>query len=59
MSAVKQDTDNGVRHAIEVRGTDNRFGTQQVHQDLDTDVRRGEILGVVGRVRHREIRALA
>lgn len=34
MSAVKQDTDNGVRHAIEVRGLDNRFGTQQVHQDL-------------------------
>lgn len=32
MSAVKQDTDNGVRHAIEVRGLDNRFGTQQVHQ---------------------------
>ncbi len=48
MSAVKQDTDNGVRHAIEVRGLDNRFGTQQVHQDLDLDVRRGEILGVVG-----------
>ena len=34
VSAVKQDTDNGVRHAIEVRGLDNRFGTQQVHQDL-------------------------
>lgn len=48
MSAVKEDTDNGVRHAIEVRGLDNRFGTQQVHQDLDLDVRRGEILGVVG-----------
>jgi phospholipid/cholesterol/gamma-HCH transport system ATP-binding protein len=25
VSAVKQDTDNGVRHAIEVRGLDNRF----------------------------------
>ncbi|MCU8880645.1 ATP-binding cassette domain-containing protein [Pseudomonas aeruginosa] len=37
-----------MRHAIEVRGLDNRFGTQQVHQDLDLDVRRGEILGVVG-----------
>lgn len=44
MSAVKEDTDNGVRHAIEVRGLDNRFGTQQVHQDLDLDVRRGKSL---------------
>ena len=58
MSAVKQDTDNGVRHAIEVRGLDNRFGTQQVHQDLDLDVRRGKSWRG-GRVRHREIRALA
>lgn len=35
-------------HAIEVRGLENRFGGQQVHQGLDLDVRRGEILGVVG-----------
>ena len=35
-------------HAIEVRGLDNRFGEHQVHQNLDLDVRRGEILGVVG-----------
>ncbi|MDI3262626.1 MAG: ABC transporter ATP-binding protein [Fulvimonas sp.] len=33
---------------IEVRGLVNRFGAQVVHQDLDLDVRRGEILGVVG-----------
>ncbi|MBP7655163.1 ABC transporter ATP-binding protein [Pseudomonas aeruginosa] len=33
---------------IEVRGLDNRFGAQYVHQGLDLDVRRGEILGVVG-----------
>lgn len=34
--------------AIRVRGLANRFGTQTVHEDLDLDVRRGEILGVVG-----------
>ena len=33
---------------IRVRGLVNRFGAQVVHQDLDLDVRRGEILGVVG-----------
>ncbi|WBO22265.1 ABC transporter ATP-binding protein [Sphingomonas abietis] len=33
---------------IRVRGLVNRFGEQVVHQDLDLDVRRGEILGVVG-----------
>ena len=33
---------------IRVRGLDNRFGEQVVHQGLDLDVRRGEILGVVG-----------
>lgn len=34
--------------AISVRGLTNRFGSQTVHEDLDLDVRRGEILGVVG-----------
>lgn len=34
--------------AIRVRGLCNRFGTQVIHQDLDLDVYRGEILGVVG-----------
>ena len=34
--------------AIRVRGLNNRFGAQTVHDDLDLDVRRGEILGVVG-----------
>ncbi|WP_174296431.1 ABC transporter ATP-binding protein [Sphingomonas bacterium] len=33
---------------ITVRGLRNHFGDQIVHQDLDLDVRRGEILGVVG-----------
>ncbi|WP_223878007.1 MULTISPECIES: ATP-binding cassette domain-containing protein [unclassified Luteimonas] len=33
---------------IRVRGLCTRFGEQVVHEDLDLDVRRGEILGVVG-----------
>jgi len=33
---------------IRVRGLDNRFGAQVVHQNLDLDLLRGEILGVVG-----------
>jgi phospholipid/cholesterol/gamma-HCH transport system ATP-binding protein len=33
---------------ISVRGLKNAFGTQVVHEGLDLDVRRGEILGVVG-----------
>lgn len=33
---------------IRVRGLVNRFGTQTVHQGLDLEVRRGEILGLVG-----------
>ncbi len=34
--------------AIRVRGLVTRFGTQTVHEGLDLDVRKGEILGVVG-----------
>jgi phospholipid/cholesterol/gamma-HCH transport system ATP-binding protein len=33
---------------IRVRGLKNSFGDQVVHEDLDLDVRKGEILGVVG-----------
>jgi len=33
---------------IKIRGLDNSFGEQIIHQDLDLDVCRGEILGVVG-----------
>src|SRR5881398_356688 len=33
---------------IRVRGLVTRFGRQIVHDGLDLDVRRGEILGVVG-----------
>ncbi|ADV28270.1 ABC transporter related protein [Pseudoxanthomonas suwonensis 11-1] len=41
------DTDGGSA-AIRVRGLINRFGSQTVHDGLDLDVRRGEIIGVVG-----------
>ena len=34
--------------AISIRGLVNRFGNQTVHDGLDLDVRRGEILGIVG-----------
>ena len=33
---------------IEVRGLGNRFGRQVVHEGLDLDVRRGEVLAVIG-----------
>ena len=33
---------------ITIRGLANSFGEQVIHDDLDLDVRRGEILGVVG-----------
>ncbi|AWH48226.1 ABC transporter ATP-binding protein [Isoptericola jiangsuensis] len=45
--AAMQD-DQGHDLAIRVRGLVNRFGSQTVHEGLDLDVRRGEILGVVG-----------
>jgi phospholipid/cholesterol/gamma-HCH transport system ATP-binding protein len=39
----------GAREAvIEVRGVVNRFGTTTVHDGVDLDVYRGEVLGVVG-----------
>ncbi|MCH9019481.1 MAG: ABC transporter ATP-binding protein [Proteobacteria bacterium] len=34
--------------AIRVRGLTTRFGDQVVHDNLDLEVRRGEVLGVVG-----------
>ena len=33
---------------IEVRGLLSQFGDRVIHQDLNLDVRRGEVLGVVG-----------
>jgi len=42
------DPNAGAETIISVRGLVNRFGDQTVHDNLDLDVRRGEILGVVG-----------
>ncbi|RIV83249.1 ABC transporter ATP-binding protein [Aurantiacibacter xanthus] len=36
------------KYPIRIRGLRNAFGDQVVHEGLDLDVRRGEILGVVG-----------
>ncbi|RYD90538.1 MAG: ATP-binding cassette domain-containing protein [Sphingomonadales bacterium] len=33
---------------IRVRGLTNRFGKKTVHENLDLDVKRGEVLGVIG-----------
>lgn len=41
---MRNDTDN----VISVKGLRNSFGDSVVHEGLDLDVRRGEILGVVG-----------
>jgi phospholipid/cholesterol/gamma-HCH transport system ATP-binding protein len=35
-------------HPIVVRGLRNQFGEQVIHENLDLDVNRGEIIGVVG-----------
>lgn len=46
MNAV---ADTEAREAvIRVRGLVNRFGSDSVHEDLDMDLERGEILGIVG-----------
>jgi phospholipid/cholesterol/gamma-HCH transport system ATP-binding protein len=37
-----------VEPVIKIRGLENRFGAQVVHEGLDLDVMPGEILGVVG-----------
>ncbi|HVI91216.1 MAG TPA: ABC transporter ATP-binding protein [Dongiaceae bacterium] len=34
--------------AVSIRGLVNRFGKQVVHDGLDLDVRRGEVMGIVG-----------
>ena len=39
---------NAEEPVIRIRGLRNQFGEQVVHENLDLDVRRGEIIGVVG-----------
>jgi len=33
---------------ISLRGIGNRFGKQEVHENLDLDIRKGEIIGLIG-----------
>jgi phospholipid/cholesterol/gamma-HCH transport system ATP-binding protein len=35
-------------HVISIRGVRNQFGEHLVHDELELDVRRGEVLGIVG-----------
>lgn len=54
MAAVRKRTDrpNGASDdaevVIRVRGLRNQFGKQIIHDNLDLDVRRGEVIGIVG-----------
>ncbi|UVO50090.1 ABC transporter ATP-binding protein [Sphingomonas sp. SUN019] len=48
MAAEQNKAGKEREHIIEVRGLRNSFGEQVIHDNLDLDVRRGEILGVVG-----------
>ncbi|MCA1797391.1 MAG: ATP-binding cassette domain-containing protein, partial [Geobacteraceae bacterium] len=43
-----QSEDSSTPSLIRVRGLENRFGSNVVHQDLDLDLYPGEILAVVG-----------
>ncbi|SMF39244.1 phospholipid/cholesterol/gamma-HCH transport system ATP-binding protein [Tistlia consotensis] len=45
MTQARQDDDSP---AIRVQGLTTRFGPKVIHQDLDFEVRRGEVMGLVG-----------
>lgn len=44
----RQATDHERKAVITVRGLVTRFGSQVVHDNLDLDVWKGEVLGIVG-----------
>lgn len=48
MSSTAPTLPEGETAVITIRGLRNAFGEQIIHEGLDLDVRRGEILGVVG-----------
>ena len=48
MTAPANDAPKKTENLIEVRGLLSQFGEQVIHRDLDLDVVRGEVLGVVG-----------
>lgn len=43
-----RDRDSAPERLVEVRGLLSQFGDRVIHQDLDLDLERGEVLGVVG-----------
>lgn len=46
---IARATDNGTpERLVEVRGLLSQFGDRVIHENLDLDVERGEVLGVVG-----------
>ncbi len=47
-NGVTQQRPEAREAVIQVRGLNNRFGSNVVHEGLDLDICRGEILGVVG-----------
>lgn len=47
-NSATQQRPNAREAIIQVRGLNNRFGSNVVHDGLDLDIFRGEILGVVG-----------
>jgi phospholipid/cholesterol/gamma-HCH transport system ATP-binding protein len=48
-AALEQNRDADASNvAVRVRGLTNRFGSKTVHEELDLDVLKGEILGVIG-----------
>lgn len=45
---ARESAGHGDEIVIGIRGLRNQFGQQVIHEDLDLDVYRGEVLGVVG-----------
>ena len=48
MSKISPILPEGEDAVISIRGLRNAFGEQVIHENLDFDVKRGEIIGVVG-----------
>ena len=47
-AAAAAPEDKPAENLIEVRGLLSQFGDRTIHENLDLDLKRGEVLGVVG-----------